>query len=151
MDYDALIRSPLRCWGHEDCREHPELGMLCGEHPAEMCVSDEQRLALPRATGASGGGDGDGNGDPTYTNCTDGDGGVDSGGVIGDGDYDCRTTHATASDRWGGGFGYRDGDGWGSGDRRGRTFLTDFLSEDAENVHAALRQFERGVAREGGR
>lgn len=148
MDYDALCRSSLRCWGHDDCLKHPELGALCGEHPAEMLVSDEQRFALPRG---SGDGDGYGNGDVTYTNCMDGDGGVDSGGVIGDGDYDCRTEDETDDDRWGIGFGDRGGDGWGSGDRRARDYLTDCLSHDAVNVHGALRRFGRDVPREGGR
>ena len=30
--------APLRCWGHEDCREHPELALACGELRMETLV-----------------------------------------------------------------------------------------------------------------
>lgn len=55
MDYDALCRSPLRCWGHDDCREHPELGVLCGERPLEFHPGygrDEERFVSPDVLGA---------------------------------------------------------------------------------------------------
>lgn len=55
MDYDALCRSPLRCWGHDDCREHPELGVLCGEHPLQFYPGygpDDERFVSPDVLGS---------------------------------------------------------------------------------------------------
>ena len=127
MDYDALCRSPLRCWGHDDCREHPELGVLCGEHPLEMCVSDEQRFAMEHIHANPCG-----DGDPPYAPSGDGDGGVgDPSGdwLDHDNDYD---------DRNGGENGFHggegaDGDGVGCGDRWSRQIEgeMDLLAEDA--------------------
>lgn len=55
MDYDALCRSPLRCWGHDDCREHPELGVACGEHPLEFYPGygpNDERFVSPDVLGS---------------------------------------------------------------------------------------------------
>jgi len=55
MDYDALCRSPRRCWGHEDCLEHPELGAICGEHPLEFYPGygpDDERFVSPDVVGS---------------------------------------------------------------------------------------------------
>ena len=119
MDNDALIRSPLRCWEHEDCLEHPELGAACGAHPVEMCVSDEQRFALPTRQNVEGfvlARDTFGNGDLAYTQDSGGGGGCED-----EDDEDCRFTYgmepyARENDRGG----YMDGDGWGGGDWRDR-------------------------------
>lgn len=44
-----------RCWGHSDCADHPELGLACGQLPAQFGVFDEEWLA---PDGDGDGGDG---------------------------------------------------------------------------------------------
>lgn len=147
MDYDALIRSPLRCWGHEDCREHPELGVLCGEHPLEMCVSDEQRFAMePIFQHLMPTGHGDQPYQPWEESERGGDGGVtdpDSDGL----DYDNDDDHR--NDRCNGGR-YPDGDGGGDGDRWSRQLEgePDLLADDYA-LQEPLSDEELDALREG--
>ena len=122
MDEDALIRSPLRCWEHDDCLAHPELGVLCGAYPVEMCVSDEQRFALPGrqniVDGLSLDTDTFGNGDLAYTEDTEGGGGSAAKEVD---DWDQRFTYGMEPyARENDSRGYTDGDGYGGGDWRDR-------------------------------
>jgi len=148
MDYDALCRSPLRCWGHDDCREHPELGVACGERPLEMCVSDEQRFSMePLHRHFMPTGDGD----PPYASELGGEGGVvdpSSDGLDCDNDHDDRDDGG--NELGGGGFSggrYPGGDGAGDGDKWARQLNSeaDLLAED---VHRTVREFERDIERE---
>jgi len=149
MDYDALVRSPLRCWGHDDCLEHPELGVACGERPLEMCVSDEQRFAMePLFQHLMPTGSGD---QPYQPWDTESDWGGDGGVVEPDSDgLDCDIDDDHRNNQCNGGR-YRQGDGGGDGDRWSRQLEgeTDLLADDYA-IPAPLSDEERAALREGG-